>query len=85
MNSSLETAIAPRVARKLTSVMNAQFTTIPIRCATCGQQTHKTLDAIEQNGGLICDCGAFTQIDAREFSKEIRKSETAITDFGTDG
>ena len=65
--------------------MNAKFTTVPIRCATCGQQTHKTLYAIEQNGGLECDCGAFTQIDARAFSEEISKSETAIKDFGVDG
>ena len=65
--------------------MNANFTTVPIRCAKCGQQTHKTLEAIEQNGGLVCDCGAFTQIDTREFSSEIMKSETTIKDFGVDG
>lgn len=65
--------------------MKAKFTTVPIRCAKCGQQTHKTLEAIEQHGGMVCDCGAFTQIDARKFSKEIEKAEAAIKDFGLDG
>jgi len=58
------------------------FSTVPIRCDACGQQTHKTLEAIAQNGGLVCNCGAFTKIDLEEFAKEIRKSEAAVKDFG---
>lgn len=65
--------------------MKAKFTTVPIRCAKCGQQTHKTFDAIERYGGLACECGAFTQIDAQKFSEEIEKSDAAIKDFGVDG
>ena len=61
------------------------YSTVPIRCDSCGQQTHKTLEAIIQAGGLLCTCGAFTKINAEEFSKEIRKSEANIKDFGRDG
>ena len=61
------------------------FTTVPLRCASCGEQTHKTLDSIRQSGGLSCTCGAFTPIDADEFSKEITKSENIIKDYGSDG
>jgi len=63
----------------------ANFTTVPIRCASCGQQTHKTLTAIRQNGGLVCSCGAFTKVDLTEFEDEIKKSEAGIRDFGKDG
>ena len=61
------------------------FTTVPIRCEVCGQQTHKTLDAIRQSGGLVCDCGAFIALDVDAFEKEIQKSESSIKDFGGNG
>ena len=59
--------------------------TVPVRCVACGQQTHKTLDAIAQSGGLICDCGAFTEVDVATFEQEVLQSQTAIKDFGRDG
>jgi transcription elongation factor Elf1 len=61
------------------------FTTVPIRCPSCGQQTHKTLEAIRQNGGLVCTCGAFTKVELSEFEDEIKKSASAIKDFGKHG
>jgi|GEM_PF-1042637 hypothetical protein len=64
---------------------NANYTTVPIRCTSCGQQTHKTLESIRQNGGLICNCGAFTKVDLDAFEEEIKKSEADIKDFGRDG
>jgi hypothetical protein len=63
----------------------ANFATIPVHCATCGQQTHKTRESIEQSGGLVCACGAFTRLDVKEFGKEIDKAEANIKDFGVDG
>jgi hypothetical protein len=62
----------------------AKFTTVPLRCAACGQQTHKTLDAIIQNRGFLCECGARTDVDIEQFAEEIRKSEASIKDFGRD-
>jgi hypothetical protein len=59
--------------------------TAPVRCESCGQPTHKTLEALLQNGGLLCGCGAFTKVDVAEFAKEIKKSEADIEDFGRDG
>ena len=64
---------------------NTPFATIPIRCASCGQQTHKTLDAIRQSGGLMCECGSFTQLDVEAFCQEIAKSEATIKDYGVKG
>jgi DNA-directed RNA polymerase subunit N (RpoN/RPB10) len=64
---------------------NASFTTVPVRCPACGEQTHKTLESIRQNGGLDCSCGVFTALDLDEFIKQIEKVETAIKDFGVDG
>lgn len=63
-------------------MMAAQFTTVPLRCAACGQQTHKTLDAIVQNNGLLCECGARTIVDIQEFAEEISKRAAVIEDFG---
>jgi hypothetical protein len=62
----------------------ARFTTVPLRCAGCGQQTHKTLDAVVQNNGFVCECGARTDVDIEQFAAEIRKSEAAIKGFGRD-
>jgi len=63
----------------------AKFTTIPLRCPACGQQTHKTLQSVIQDGGLLCKCGAHTDVDVEQFAKEIEKSKSAIKDFGRQG
>ena len=60
----------------------AKFTTVPLRCPACGQQTHKTLDTVIQDGGFVCKCGAHNDIDIGQFAEEIKKSEAAIKDFG---
>ena len=60
------------------------FVTVPLRCPRCGQQTHKTLESIQQNGGLACTCGAFTAINAADFGAEIEKSAAAVKDYGVD-
>lgn len=62
----------------------AKFTTVPLRCPACGQQTHKTLEAVENDGGFVCKCGARSELDIAEFAAEIRKSEATIRDFGRD-
>ena len=63
----------------------ARFTTVPLRCPACGQQTHKTLESVVQDGGFICKCGARNDLDIESFADEIRKSESAIKDFGREG
>ena len=63
----------------------AKFTTVPLRCPACGQQTHKTLEAIVQDGGFLCKCGARNEVDIERFSEEIKKSESGIKDFGRQG
>jgi hypothetical protein len=63
----------------------AKFTTVPLRCPGCGQQTHKTLESIIEDGGFLCECGARNDVDIEQFAEEIRKSETAIKDFGRQG
>ena len=60
----------------------AKFTTVPLRCPACGQQTHKTLGTVIQDGGFVCECGAHNDIDIEQFAEEIKKSEAAIKDFG---
>jgi len=62
--------------------MNARYTTVPVRCAACGQQTHTTLQSAVQKGGLMCECGTFTVLDVEAFAEEIRKAEARIEDFG---
>ena len=62
--------------------MTEKFTTVPLRCPCCGQQTHKTLEAVLQDGGFVCKCGARTELDLERFAEEIRKSASAIKDFG---
>jgi hypothetical protein len=62
--------------------MSARFTTVPVRCAACGQQTHKTLESVIQNRGMVCECGTYTELDIEQFGKEIKKSEGKIKDFG---
>lgn len=64
--------------------MSARFTTVPVRCAACGQQTHKTLESVAQNGGMLCECGSFTALDIEQFTEEIKKQETKIKEFGRD-
>lgn len=61
---------------------SAHQTTIPIRCSACGQQTHKTLESILQNKGFLCACGAMTDLDLADLSREIQKSAASIKDFG---
>ena len=56
-----------------------------MRCPACGQQTHKTLESVVQDGGFICKCGARNDLDIESFADEIRKSESAIKDFGREG
>lgn len=65
--------------------MSAAFTTVPLRCPSCGQQTHKTLEAIIQDHGFVCECGARNAVDIEQFAEEIRKSAAAIKDFGQEG
>jgi hypothetical protein len=59
----------------------ATTTTVPLRCPSCGQQTHKTLHSIIQDGGFVCGCGARNDIDIEQFAVEIRKSAAGIKDF----
>ena len=61
---------------------NGKFTTVPLRCPACGQQTHKTLESVVQDGGFLCDCGARNELDIERFAEEIRKSAAAIKDRG---
>jgi hypothetical protein len=63
----------------------AKFTTVPLRCPACGQQTHKTLESVIQDRGFLCKCGAHNEVDIERFTGEIRKSETTIKDFGRQG
>lgn len=63
----------------------AKFTTVPLRCPACGQQTHKTLESVVQDGGFLCECGARNDLDIERFAEEIRKSESNIKDFGRQG
>ena len=63
----------------------ASFTTIPLRCPACGQQTHKTLGSVIQDRGFLCKCGAHNAVDVEQFAAEITKSEAAIKDFGRQG
>lgn len=65
--------------------MAANFTTVPLRCPACGQQTHKTLQAIVSEGALVCRCGARSEVDVGQFADEIRKSQDGIKDFGRQG
>lgn len=61
---------------------NGKFTTVPLRCPACGQQTHKTLESVLQDGGFLCECGARNELDIERFAEEIRKSDSTIKDFG---
>jgi hypothetical protein len=61
---------------------NGKFTTVPLRCPACGQQTHKTLESVVQDGGSLCKCGARNELDIERFAEEIRKSDSTIKDFG---
>lgn len=63
---------------------SAKFTTVPVRCPGCGQQTHKTLESIAENGGFVCECGMRIDLDVEQFANEIKKSEAKIKDFGRD-
>lgn len=64
---------------------SARFTTVPLRCPACGQQTHKTLETIVRDSEFVCRCGARTEVDIEQFAEEIRKSEDGIKDFGRQG
>jgi hypothetical protein len=57
------------------------FATVPLRCPACGQQTHKTLECVVQDGGFLCECGARNELDIQRFADEIRKSAAAIKDY----
>jgi hypothetical protein len=63
----------------------ARYTTVPLRCPACGEQTHKTLQSVVDDGGFLCKCGARNELDIEQFAEEIRKSETTIKDFGRQG
>lgn len=54
------------------------FTTVPLRCPACGEQTHKTLAAVLQDHGFVCQCGVRSDLDIEKFEHEIRKSEGAV-------
>jgi transcription elongation factor Elf1 len=60
----------------------AKFTTVPLRCPACGQQTHKTLEAVVQDRCFDCKCGVRSEVDIEQFAEEIKKSESGIKDFG---
>lgn len=60
----------------------AKFTTVPLRCPACGQQTHKTLESVVQDGGFLCGCGTRNELDIERFAEEIRKSRSTRKDFG---
>lgn len=60
-------------------------TTVPIRCSVCGEPTHKTLDSILASGALLCVCGARTELDIEQFTREIRRSAADVNEFGEDG
>ena len=66
-------------------MQDPKSTTVPIRCEACGQQTHKTLSAVREAGGMLCVCGFFTALNLDEFSVEIRKSEAQDKDFSESG
>jgi hypothetical protein len=61
------------------------ISTVPVRCKACGQETHKGLAVILAQGGLICECGAHTDVDLERFSDEIRRAQDSRKDFGRDG
>jgi len=61
--------------------MNIDTTTVPLRCPACGEQTHKTLASVVQDGGFVCQCGVRSELDIEQFAIEIRKSEAGIKDF----
>lgn len=63
----------------------AKYTAVPLRCPACGQQTHKTLETIVQDGEFVCECGAHNAVDIEQFADEIRKSASTIKDFGREG
>jgi len=65
-------------------MVSARYTTVPVRCPACGQQTHKTLDAIVRDKGLLCSCGVKSDVDTAQFADEIKKCEANIKDFGRD-
>lgn len=64
---------------------SARYTTVPLRCPACGQQTHKTLESVVQERGFACKCGSRNELDIEQFAKEIAKSEATIGDFGRSG
>ena len=64
---------------------SARYTTVPLRCPSCGQQTHKTLESVVQERGFVCKCGVRSELDIEQFAEEISKSETTIEDFGRKG
>jgi transcription elongation factor Elf1 len=68
-----------------TGVTMSEFTTVPLRCPACGQQTHKTLESVVQEGGFLCECGARNELDIERFAEEIKKSESAVKDFSRRG
>jgi hypothetical protein len=68
--------------RRIIASMTARYTTVPIRCPVCGQQTHKTLASVVQDGAFFCKCGARNELDIEQFAKEIEKSDADIEDFG---
>jgi hypothetical protein len=63
----------------------AKFTTVPLRCPACGQQTHKTLESVIHDRGFACECGVRNDVDIERFAAEIKKCEAAIKDFGQRG
>jgi hypothetical protein len=65
--------------------MNSTTSTVPLRCPACGEQTHKTLDSVNQDGGFVCQCGVRSELDLEQFVVEIEKSERKIKDFGRNG
>ena len=60
----------------------AKFTTVPLRCPACGQQTHKTLESVVQDRAFVCKCGTRNELNIDSFAEEIRKSAAGIKDFG---
>jgi len=52
--------------------------TLRIPCATCGQETEKTVGWIKANDHFTCACGQGIKLDRDQFLGEIQKAEDAL-------
>lgn len=66
-------------------LMTSATATVPLRCPACGEQTHKTLECVVEEHGLLCQCGVRSELDFEQFAVEIRKLEANIRGYGRNG